>query len=82
MWIDLNVPLENCDYFVYVIPFDPGPSHAAVASNPDGTYSLYLDANATREQQEDSYWHDVEHLACDDFDNNRPITDIENITPP
>ncbi len=79
MWIDLNVPLENCDYFVYVICFPPGPSHACLRSNPDGTYSLYLDYNATREQQEEAYWHDVLHLACNDFDNNRPISEIENI---
>ncbi len=79
MWIDLNVPLENCDYFVFVRPFPPGPSHAFVLTNPDGTYSLVLDYNATREQQEDSYWHDVEHLANNDFDNGRPISEIENI---
>ena len=79
MWIDLNVPLEDCDYFVRLVPFPPGRSHAMTVTNPDGTYSMYLDANATHDQLEESYWHDVEHIACDDFNNGRPIEEIENI---
>lgn len=79
MWIDLNVPLENCDYFVFVRPFPPGPSHAFLLSNGDGTYSLVLDYYATHDQKEESYWHEVEHLANDDFYNGKPITEIENI---
>jgi len=78
-WIDLLLPMDECDFFVRLVPFPPGPIHGATATNPDGTYSMYIDANAPPEIQQRAYWHEYEHLAYDDFDNGKPIQEIEDI---
>jgi hypothetical protein len=81
MWIDLNVPMDDCDFFIRLVPFPAkkGRSHGATVSNPDGTYSMYLDANADRSVQLHAYWHEYEHIAYEDFDNDKDIEEIEEI---
>ena len=48
-----------------------------VAENPDGTYSLYIDANAPYAEQLRVYWHEYEHLAYDDFGSGKALRDLE-----
>lgn len=78
-WIDLSLPMDDCDFFIYFRPFPPGPTHGVTATNPDGTFSMFIDSNAAPEQQQEAYWHEYKHIACDDFYSDRPIEEIENI---
>lgn len=78
-WIDLSLPIDDADLFVRVVPFPEGKIHGATAMNPDGTFSVYIDANAPAHIQQEAYWHEYTHIACDDFDNGRPIEEIEDI---
>ena len=77
-WIDLSLPLEDADLFVRLYPFPPG-IHGATVSNGDGTFSVYLREQDLFEQQQDDYWHEYKHIACDDFGNGRPIEEIEEL---
>ena len=77
-WIDLNLPLEDADYFVRVVPFRTGAVGGAVMENEDGTYSLYMNADLPYDKQIEGGWHEFEHIAYDDFHNGRPIEEIEN----
>lgn len=78
-WIDLSLPMDNADFFIYMVPFPPGNIHGAVRPNADGTFSVYIDINAAPDVQQDAYWHEYQHMAFDDFYNNKPIEEIEDI---
>ncbi len=84
MRFDPVLPMDDFDFFVWIIPFqsgkqrlDIGNTHGILRSNPDDTYSLFIDANATIDQQIEAYWHEYEHLAYEDFSNGRPIEEAE-----
>ena len=76
-WEDLLLPMDDCDLFVRLVPFPPGPIHGATVLNPDGTYSVYLDSNVLDEARYRAYWHEYEHIAYDDFHNGKPIEEVE-----
>ena len=84
-WNDLSLPMDDSDFFVRVVPFDrikgviltDKQPHAVVTENPDGTYNLYIDANAPYAEQVRVYWHEYEHLAYDDFGSGKALRDIE-----
>lgn len=71
-------PIEGVDYFVHIVPFpvDAG-CDGAVTPNPDGTYSVYLDARTTFERRIRAVRHEIDHISCDDFYNERCIKDVE-----
>lgn len=71
------LPMDDCDFFVRLVPFPRGAKHGATATNPDGTFSMYLDANASDEAKKRAYWHEYEHIAYDDFYNEKSIDEIE-----
>lgn len=71
--------LENADYFVRLVPFPPGKIDGCVTPNDDGTFSIYIDANAPREKQIKALNHEVEHLERDDFYTEAPIECIEPV---
>ena len=77
-WIDLRLPMDDIDFFVRLVPFPRGPVHGALVTNPDGTYSMYIDANALDEEQRRAYWHEYEHMVYDDFNNGKPIEEVED----
>lgn len=77
MWIDLSLPIDEADLFVRLVPFPLGRVHGATVQNEDGTFSVYIDLNADTESQREAYWHEYEHIACNDFSNGRPIEEIE-----
>ena len=75
----MMLPLENCDYFVQVMPFGV-PIPAFIRLNPDGyTYTLYLNSDYDFEQWLDSYEHELWHMARDDMFSDRSIREIENL---
>ena len=48
------MPIENCDYFVHVMPF-PVPIPAFLRLNRDGTYSVYINSNVSTEKQQEGF---------------------------
>lgn len=68
--------LEGCDYFVRVVDLPIGVG-GMVSPNPDGTYSVYLNARNSRLKQLRSCDHEVDHIAHDDFYRDVPIEQIE-----
>ena len=78
-WTDLSLPMDEADFFVRLIPFPQGRIHGFVKPTTDGTFSMYIDLNAPPDVQLDTYWHEYEHLAYDDFYTDKPIEEIEDI---
>lgn len=76
MWVDLRLPMDECDFFVRLVKL--GSVSGAVIPNEDGTYSMYLNVNDPVDKQIETYWHEYKHLAFGDFDNGKPIEEIEN----
>ena len=50
-----------------MISFPSGKIHEAVTPNEDGTVTIFLDKNATRESQRQRFWHVMRHLEGNDF---------------
>lgn len=70
--------IEGVDYFVRVTDFPKGAvSHGMVLLNDDGTYSVYIDKNATDEQQAASLQHELDHIAGDDLYGDKKISSVE-----
>ena len=70
--------LEDADYFVRVVDLPTGVN-GVCATNDDGTFSIFINANTDRLTQIDSYIHEYEHIANDDFYNGEDIRDVENL---
>ena len=70
--------IEGADFFIRLVPFPPGPSHGVTFTNPDGTFSMYLDANADDETLMRAYWHEYAHIANGDFDAGTVLEEIED----
>lgn len=71
-----DLPLENADYFIKVIPFGV-PIPAIVRLNSDGTYTLFLNADYDYEHWLNSYVHELFHIIRDDLYGDKDIRDIE-----
>ena len=61
--------IMGCDYFVYYLN-KPLPPHfgAFVTTNPDCTYSIFLDGSKPEEVQRRALAHEIEHLERGHFD--------------
>ena len=68
--------LEGVDYFVYLMPMPKG-IYACVVTNPDGTYSVYLDPRRSFDQLLKDLDHELNHIIREDFYNGLPIYVIE-----
>ena len=68
--------IENADYFIRVIPMPPR-LNGLVSPNDDGTFNMYLSANRFSPEIIDDYIHEYEHIDNDDFNNEKPIGEIE-----
>lgn len=70
--------IEGADYFVRETDFPDGVGcHGMVLLNSDGTYSVYVDRNATDEQKMAALEHEVEHLTRDDLHGDKRVERIE-----
>lgn len=77
----MKIPIEGADYFVRAVDLQDGTVDAAVRPNDDGSYSVYINTRATREAQRAAMDHELEHMVEDDFNNGRPISEIEHRQP-
>ena len=71
--------IPDADYFVRVVPFPVDCVGGAVTPNDDGTYSIYINANADIFRQRKAYRHEVDHIINGDLYSTRPISEIEDI---
>lgn len=55
--VDINIQMINCDTCI----------KESVVPNSDGSYTIFLNARQTREQQIISYNHALKHILGDDF---------------
>jgi len=69
--------LENADYFVRLVPFPNGSADGAVMPNDDGTYSVYLDANADEAHRREALDHELRHIEGNHFGSEAPIEALE-----
>lgn len=66
------------DYFVYVVPFPRGTrTHGMLLLNDDDTASIYLDANASEQQQRRAFLHELDHLNRDDLFGDKDVRSLE-----
>lgn len=63
------------EYHVELIAFPPGV-HEAVTPNEDGSVTIFLDKNSTRESQYERFLHVMRHLQNDDFSRTN-VQEIE-----
>lgn len=68
--------LEGFDYFIYYRELPHG-IYACVATNPDGTYTIWLDPRRSYDQLRDDFDHEMLHIVRNDFYNGLPIQRIE-----
>ena len=57
------------DVRVFIINMDT-KVREQITENADGSYSIFLNANLTQEQQIDSYIHAIKHILRQDFENH------------
>lgn len=69
--------IEGCDYFVYTIPFPNNKCGGFVTPNDDGTFSVYLNANLSEEENRITLEHELNHILHDDFWRDTSISTIE-----
>lgn len=68
--------LEGVDYFIYLMPMPKG-IYACAVTNPDGTYSVYLDPRRSFDQLIADLNHELNHIIREDFYNGLPIWVVE-----
>ena len=47
--------------------------------NDDGTFSVYINERVDDVRKRRAYKHEIEHIENNDFYNEKPIEEIENI---
>lgn len=68
--------IEGIDYFVRIVPL-PWQVRGMTATNPDGTFSVYL--NSRYGWDITTIDHEVSHIINGDFYNGQPIQMIEKL---
>lgn len=56
------------DYQVRLINFPTGMAKEAVAENEDGTYTIFIEAALSHEEQKTKFLHAMKHILQSDFD--------------
>lgn len=70
--------IEGSDYFVRLVAFPIGVgTNGLVLLNDDGTYSIYLNARASRDAQRQAMKHEINHIINGDLHGSTDICDIE-----
>lgn len=72
----MTCPLEGFDYFIYLRELPEG-IYACVATNPDGTFTIWLDPRRSYDQLRKDLDHEIKHIIENDFYNGLPIQKVE-----
>ena len=71
---------EGVDYFVRVVDFPIGAgSNGMLLLNDDNTYSVYINARASRDAQEKAMQHEYNHMARGDMFGEMDIAECEEV---
>ena len=70
--------LEEIDYFIRIVPL-PWEIRGMTATNPDGTFSIYLNSRNTYGQNQKAKQHELDHIENEDFYSNKLIYEIEDL---
>lgn len=70
---------EGIDYFVRLVPFPVSSVGGMVIPNDDNTYSVYINQNVSPARRKKALKHELEHIERNDFYNDLPIEEIEDI---
>lgn len=70
--------LDGADYFVRITDFPVCSSGGMIIPNDDGTYSIYINARCSLDQQRNSYKHEIKHIEHDDFFRSDPVEILES----
>lgn len=57
----------------------PHSVKAFVAMDDDGFYNIYINSKLSREEQRRAAAHELNHIALDDFYNNKDIRTVEGL---
>lgn len=71
--------IEGVDYFVRFVDFPNCKCNGALMLNPDGTYSVYINARASEAQKRKAMRHEYDHMANDDLYGDKDIREVENL---
>ena len=55
------------DYQVKLIDFKTNKVKESVVANEDGSYTIFIEASLSREQQLEGFNHAMKHILLDDF---------------
>lgn len=69
--------IDGSDFTVRVIDFPDATVGGAVATNDDGTFSIYINSRRSWEAQRESFLHELRHILNDDFYNGKDIREVE-----
>ena len=72
----MALPIEGADYFVRMLRL-PDNVRGAVRLNSDGTFSVYLNPDYSREDQIDTYEHELWHIIRDDLVGEIDVLTLE-----
>ena len=64
------------DCHVVLVKFPSTKTHEAVTINEDGSATIFLNCNDTRELQQERFLHAMKHLRGDDFQKDN-VQEIE-----
>ena len=53
--------------------------HGVTLLDPDDNYNVYINANLSTTVQCEALHHELEHIQMDDFYNDAPIREVENL---
>lgn len=55
------------EYQIKLINFPKGKTKEAVTQNEDGTYTIFIDASLSHENQQKRFLHAMKHICGNDF---------------
>ncbi|MDE7016904.1 MAG: hypothetical protein K2P65_04910 [Lachnospiraceae bacterium] len=58
------------DYQVHFINFPNTSAREAVTENPDGSYTIFIEASLSRDRQQEAFSHALRHILNNDFSLN------------
>jgi len=64
------------DVFVYLVDM-PNKVKAVTVPCEDCDYTVYLNSRLTYEMRETAFFHELEHIRRNDFDNEHDVNDLE-----
>lgn len=69
--------IDRVDYQVQLIQFHNGKIKECVTPNEDGSYTIFIEADLCREEQQKVFLHAMRHILNGDFEKQCPAGMIE-----